>query len=121
MPGTTGEPISADLVLRVDVELGGLVATYWIGRAGVSYKGSGPAATAAFYLNAGRLLSDLREIDSLDSPTEDALIDRVSRIGRIVAAQPGLEAAIGFHVLDGATGLVTIANIAPDSLPDGEM
>jgi hypothetical protein len=104
-------PGGSSAVLRVDVELAGRVATYWVGSAGVAYQGSAPAAAAAFYLNAGRLLSDLRDIDALDFPTERTLIDRVSRIGLMVAAEPALEAAIGFHLGNGVTGLVTIAYV----------
>ncbi|MFG6489753.1 hypothetical protein ACG04R_23960 [Roseateles sp. BYS78W] len=115
MDNCSDEPAGTSAGLRVDVELGGQVATYWVGRAGVSYAGGGPAAAAAFYLNAGRLLSDLRDIDALDSPIEGSLIDRVSRFGRMVAAEPGLEAAIGFANRDGNNGLVKLTCVASDA------
>lgn len=115
MVNLADEPASTSAVLRVDVELEGQVSTYWVGSAGLAYPGAGPAATAAFYLNAGRLLSDLRKIDALDSPTEGTLIDRVSRLGRMIAVEPALEAAIGFHVQDGATGLITVAYVGRNS------
>ncbi|CAM4022407.1 hypothetical protein [Roseateles saccharophilus] len=108
MVNRSDEAAGTAAVLRVDVELDGQHSTYWVGSAGFAYPGSGPASAAAFYLNAGQLLSDLRKIDALDSPTEGTLIDRVSRIGQMVAAEPGLEAAIGFHNHSGETGLVTI-------------
>lgn len=111
MSDIADDPAGSSAVLRVDVELADRVATYWVGSPGLAYQGSELAAAAAFYLNAGRLLSELREIDALDSPTEGALIDRVSRIGRMVAAEPNLVATIGFHVGDAATGLVTVAHV----------
>ncbi|MBI3349723.1 MAG: hypothetical protein HY020_21250 [Burkholderiales bacterium] len=103
MPEMPGEPNSHAAIVRVDVEHLGSTATYWVDQEAFELP-----SMWHFYAHAEELLAALSDLGAQDSPTEGSLIQRVSRHARTVAAEPALEAAIGFFDCDGETGLVRL-------------
>lgn len=93
-------------VVRVDVDHGGRIATYLVGCRAFSVD-----RLDHFYAHAGDLLGALSALEARPSPTEGSLLERVSRHARTVAAEPGMEAAIGFFDWNGENGLVRITGV----------
>lgn len=107
------EPVNpVAIVVRVDVDHRSRVATYLVARDAFR-----KPTLANFYAHAGRLQGDLQALAARDSPTEGSLIDRVERHARTVAAEPNLEAAIGFSNGKGETGLVRVTSVRQDVQP----
>lgn len=100
-------------VVRVDIDHRGRVATHWVNRLGFVRLGK-----KQFYANAGELLSDLLDLGARESPTEGSLVVRVNRLACIIAAQPLLEAAIGFIDRYGEHGLVRVTGVPEEPLSD---
>lgn len=106
MVDEAAEPAGPRAAVRVVIDHGGREVTYWVAREGFSRP-----SIAYFYVHAGTLLTALHTLDAQDSPTEGSLIERVERHARTVAAEPNLEAAVGFFDRNGETGLVQITAV----------
>ncbi|MBW8843587.1 MAG: hypothetical protein JF607_01260 [Burkholderiales bacterium] len=107
-----GELAIPAVIVRVDIDHRGRSATYL-----VDGNGSSLPAMRPFYAQAGDLLADLRALEARDSPTEGSLIERVRRHARTVAAEPNMEAAIGFIDRNGETGLVRVTGLPKRTVP----
>jgi len=99
----------------VDIDYRGQLATYWVDREGFSLP-----VMAHFFAHAGDLLADLRALEALDLPTEGSLVQRVARHARTVAAEPQMEAAIGFIDRNGETGLVRVTGVGQRPQPSNK-
>lgn len=99
--------------LRVEIDHLGRTATYWVNQEAFDLP-----SMWHFYAHAEELLAALSDLRAQDSPTEGSLIRRVSRHARTVAAEPALEAAIGFFDCAGEGGLVRLTCVAPGTLLD---
>lgn len=106
------EPPSPTANVRIEIDHRGCLATYLVHGNGFSLP-----AMEHFYAHAGALLGDLRALAARDSPTEGSLVERVRRHARTVAAQPEMEAAIGFIDRNGETGLVRVTGLPKCTVP----